>query len=285
MRTTGSKAFTLVELLIVIVIIGILSTLVIPSVVRVLDLAKQASCRVSVKELITGLRQYSSSSGEMPRVPVSGWDTAIGSKRLISPFDLQNDGTPPPATSRNHSSNLWLLLKREYVPASGFVCAGTTDIASSHQDISKSWDFSSSIYISYGLQSPYGFGGSLSVLTPPGVILIADGSPYVQDSLGSNPGKIKEGPDLMIVDWGGALDGLVKMRRGNSPNHEGQGQNVGFIDGRADWRTSAACGKNGDNIYTARNEKVRQEGKNTEYGAGSLTPGIRNNPNDTLILP
>jgi len=285
MRTTGKKAFTLVELLIVIIIIGILATLVVPSLIRVVKLARRSACQSAVHELINGMRQYSTAAGDMPKVPVSSWDTSIGSNRLSSPFDMQNDGTPPPAKARNHSANLWLLAKRDYVSLEGFVCAATDDLPSTHQKVDKYWDFSSSRYISYGMQSPYGFGGSLNVLTPAGVVLIADGSPYVQSSTGLNPGKIKENDDLTIIDWGGNADGLVKMRLGNSPNHDGDGQNVGFWDGTVEWRSGAACGKNGDNIYTARNERVRDEDRDTDYGAGSLSSSIKNNPNDTLILP
>ena len=287
MRTTGKKAFTLVELLIVIIIIGILATLVVPSLIRAVTLAKQAACKSAVKELITGLNAYASAAPDsgMPKVPTSNWNTSIGTNRTVSPFDLQNDGTPPAAKPRNHSSNLWLLARRGYVPLTGFICASTDDLASTHQKVDRYWDFSSSRYLSYGIQSPYGYNGSLSVLAPDGVVLIADGSPYVQGPTGTSPGKIKTGANLTIIDWSGGASGINKMRLGNSPNHEGAGQNIGFKDGRSIWSTSAACGKSGDNIYTARNERVRDEDENTKYGAGSLSASSRNNPNDTLILP
>jgi prepilin-type processing-associated H-X9-DG protein len=36
----------------------------------------------------------------------------------------------------------------------------------------------------------------------------------------------------------------------NSPNHGGNGQNVLYQDGHADWCNSPCCGINDDNIYT-----------------------------------
>jgi len=285
MRTTGNRAFTLVELLIVIMIIGILATLVVPAVARVLELARQSACRSSVRELISGMKAYSTATQEMPNVPVSGWNVRIGTNRGSSPFNLDGGGSPPAAKQRNHSANLWLLLRGEFVPASGFVCAGTEDRPSPRQeDMDDYWDFSSSLDVSYGMQSPYGYDGSLSILTPEGVVMVADGSPYVQTSYGTNPGAIKTGADLRIADWGSGGDGVELMRRGNSPNHDGQGQNVGFWDGRAEWRTGAACGRNSDNIYTATDERGLNEDTATSAG-GDLRSGIRNNPYDTLILP
>ena len=270
MRTAGNKAFTLVELLIVIMIIFILATLVVPSVIRAIELAKQAACNTNIKVIIQGLKQYSSVSEEMPIVPVSSWNTRIGTNLNSNPFTANS--------ARNHSANLWLLAREEHVSLAAFACPGTTDHHSEYQDARKYWDFGSSRNISYGLQSPYGWDGSLSILTPSGVVLVADGSPYVETSEGSNPGKINT--KRSVVDWGReGMDGNQMKLLGNSPNHESEGQNVGYYDGRAEWQTAANCGKDGDNIYSASNHKTA-----TSAG-GRLTAGIKNNENDTLILP
>jgi len=270
MRTAGNKAFTLVELVIVIAVIGILTTLIVPSLIRAVELARRAVCNSNIRTIVQGLVQYSSDSQEMPKVPVSSWNTRIGTNRTSNPFSANS--------VRNHSSNLWLLAREEHVGLEAFVCPSTTDTPYEGEQIKNYWDFRSSLRISYGLQSPYGYGGSLSILTPEGVVLVADGSPYVDPSTGNNPGKIKT--NASIVDWGNENAGGEQMQLwGNSPNHDSEGQNVGYFDGRAEWQTTANCGKDGDNIYTATNHKTA-----TSPG-GNLTAGIKNNENDTLILP
>ena len=263
MRTAGDKAFTMVELLMVIAIIALLAMLVVPAVLRAVDLAIQAKCNTSVKTIIQGLRQYSSVtvSGEMPYMPRKStggwnWNTAIGTNR----------NSADPLIARNHSANLWLLVREEHVGVASFVCPATTD--SPREDVNEKvkdyWDFASGSRISYGLQSPYGHGGSLTALTPPDVVLVADGNPYVTAS------------GVIHTDWAGAAEDTMTL---SSRNHEFEGQNTGYWDGRVKWETGPTCGKDGDNIYTASNHVTGTS------ATGSLTAAAKNNENDTLILP
>lgn len=273
MRTAGNKAFTLIELIIVIMIIAILATLIVPTVRRAIALAQQAKCNTNIRTIITGLTQYDNACEVMPKVPVTTWNVAIGSGLNSNPFNA--------ASARNHSANMWLLAREDCVDLGAFVCPGTTDIKSEYQELRKYWDFGSSRYISYGLQSPYGYGGSLSRITPEGVVLAADGSPYVQTSEEKDPGKLRTGT-IRPVPWSSdAMSGDDKQLYGNSPNHEHEGQNVGYIDGSAGWRTAANCGKDGDNIYSASNHKTATSAEGVLNG-NSMN---KNNPNDTLILP
>jgi prepilin-type N-terminal cleavage/methylation domain-containing protein len=291
MRTAGNKAFTLVELLMVIMIISLLSTMLVPAVTRAIALARRAACRGNIRGIVQGLKGYSNVSEEMPKVPVLGWDVEVGTNRMDSPFREPGDTQSPGLVNRNHSANLWLLVRDEQAPMPAFICPGSvTDMISENQDIQETWDFESGENISYGLQSPYGFDGSLTVLSPSDVVLVADGSPYT--TVGGMIGS------ATIIDWtsgdaGGeeGSDGISEaMRLGNSPNHAREGQNVGYIDGRVEWMPGGNCGKDGDNIYTARGQTVQQDKIDADAevlksGAGNLVDKIRNNENDTLILP
>jgi prepilin-type N-terminal cleavage/methylation domain-containing protein/prepilin-type processing-associated H-X9-DG protein len=291
MRTAGNKAFTMVELLLVIVIIGILATLVVPAVIRAIWVAKKVACNVSVRDIVMGLKQYSNPTEEMPYVPQTTWNTRIATNLLNNPF------TAAAAGPRNHSANLWLLVREEHVAAGAFVCPGTTDAPNTHQRVKATWDFGpygqvdASRSISYGLQSPYGFEGSLGILAEPGVVMVADGSPYVQTSKGDNPGMIKTavipGTARNVVDWNEGSASLSRKQKklwGNSPNHGREGQNVGYFDGHAEWMTQASCGKDLDNIYTA-NGRAGAAAKTAISLGGSLMGNSKNNKNDTLILP
>jgi prepilin-type N-terminal cleavage/methylation domain-containing protein len=284
MRPPGNKAFTLVELLVVIIVIGILATLVVPAVLTVLDKGKQTACNQNVKGILQGLKQYSAAGEEMPMVPVKNWNVEIGTNVLVNPFSEPGKQTPTPR-DRNHSANMWLLVRGEHVSMSSFICPGTLDTASDHQDIKRSWDFGNcpknkgcipGRHLSYGMQSPYGYNSPLSVIVPLGVVLVADGSPYTDAT-----GVISASRG---VNWAGNDTDEEKRLRGNSRNHDSNGQNVGYKDGRAEWQEYANVGKNSDDIYSATNETDRDEEKSTsQYGRLSAT--IKNNPNDTWILP
>jgi len=66
----------------------------------------------------------------------------------------------------------------------------------------------------------------------------------------------------------------LESRTENSPNHGGQGQNVLYIGGNVRWCPGPAVGRDGDNIYFNRNQKV-QAGvtrDDTVLGSGDATP-------------
>jgi len=272
-RTVRNKAFTLVELLTVIMLIVIVTPLVVLSIIMTTTGGHRVKCNSNIRTIIAGLMQYSNECDEMPRVPTSDWNVRIGTNLKSNPFT----GT----RSYNHSANLWLLAREDCVDLPAFVCPATTDVRGDYQQLQpldRYWDFASSRNISYGIQSPYGYGDSLSRIQPAGVVLVADGSPYVQSSEADDPGKID--PLRTVVNWGDETWSDEKKRLyGNSPNHNSERQNVGYLDGSAGWRTAANCGRNADNIYTASNHKTK-----TSAG-GLLREGVKNSENDTLILP
>jgi len=278
MKSAENKAFTLVELLVVIAIIGILATLIVPAIQNAIRMAQKAKCVGNVKVIVQALNQYAGSAAQqsMPKVPCgtsnTRWNTKIGSNRKSSPFVNTT-------LERNHSANLWLLVRGEHAPLTAFVCPSAGDVVSMHQE-PDDWDFAIGRYLSYGLQSPYGYG-SLSINTPVDVVLVADGSPYVEGDDQTNPGKIDT--HRSIVNWAGGAPLETKQQYGNSPNHRTQGQNVGFSDGSVTWRETADCGKNGDNIYSAAKRTDNNNGET--HPRGFLNAGIRNNENDTVILP
>lgn len=67
------------------------------------------------------------------------------------------------------------------------------------------------------------------------------------------------------------------MKKINSPNHEGECQNVLYADGHVEVQNNPFCGMNRDNIYTC--------GKSGETSGGEGIIGSPTNEKDSVLLP
>ena len=81
MTKTNNKAFTLIELLVVIAIIGILASLVIPSIFTAFESAKMSSCGNNLSQVGKGIISYAGDNNDyLPNYKDSDgdtWDTQI----------------------------------------------------------------------------------------------------------------------------------------------------------------------------------------------------------------
>jgi prepilin-type N-terminal cleavage/methylation domain-containing protein len=93
-----NRAFTLIELLIVVAIIGILAAIAVPNFMNAQIRAKIARCQSDMKSLSTSIEQFRLDKNFFP---VDWWDddTALGCERLT--VDLGGVGAGPDCESRN----------------------------------------------------------------------------------------------------------------------------------------------------------------------------------------
>jgi prepilin-type N-terminal cleavage/methylation domain-containing protein len=77
----GTRGFTLVELMIVVVILGILSAIAIPKFRDVSESAKTASCRSNMRTIAGALQLYRAEHNEYP--PGNGWKTLNTISRYV----------------------------------------------------------------------------------------------------------------------------------------------------------------------------------------------------------
>ncbi len=247
MRT--SKAFTLVELLVVIAIIGLLVSIMLPTLVQAMWHARRSACTGNLKGAVNGLTQYASQyTGVLPSrgfgpstngFDVIGWD-----------LTLEKD------VADSNSRNLFLAVRMRDVPPGILNCpntkaapADTSGPGGQHYDfnVGNGMNYEDKLSYSYHLQfidrSATAKGYPLSLGSVTQMAVLADRNPFLE-----YPGAAAgSGCRANFVPPPAG----VPRSRTNSPNHGGKGQNVAFLDGHVTWYDAPTAGPQKDNIYTA----------------------------------
>ncbi len=215
-RSRMRRAFTLVEMLVVITIIAVLAGLLFPSLTRVREESRKRTCMTNLRQIGQACILYSTEFGDY-------FPSVVDAPRVTS--------TP--------LKSLALLFEYNFVPVKKvFLCPSTADM---NVDMEPGDSFSP-----HGLagraepklkQTSYGYDDTKGPLTEPDVPIAADSPPAPEEETG---GVSATGPG------GGAAGRLLR-----SGNHRGTGQNVLFYSGTVKWFTDPTCGMDYDNIYEA----------------------------------
>ncbi len=174
-------------------------------------------------------------------------------------FGLSPDGSGGQVSI---SASLYLLVKYAEVPPKQFLCggaarrsrekgmtefkAGTYRVGNKPMELTDFWDFgpNPSTHCSYAYQMVYG-PSKLTVASEPAFTIAADRNPWM------------DSPSAKARDFSGYLPDIApyngtseQAKRGNSFRHEGEGQNVVFLDTHVEFKKRSFCGLDDDNIYT-----------------------------------
>jgi prepilin-type N-terminal cleavage/methylation domain-containing protein len=285
------KGFTLVELLVVIAIIALLMGILMPALARVRQLAFRLTCGTNLAGIGKAMLIYANDyEDELPRAGgrLSQWNGPVvwnADNRYTAYGVSQADGSGGKATI---TSCFYLLVKYAEVTPKSFICkgdTGTTEWQLADEtnvqtgfEMIDAWDFGQTPWdnCSYSYHLPFG-QYALTQSSEPGLAIAADRNPWIKSPAGE-PGVFAEfNPD--VNPYNGSTETALK---GNAISHQGDGQNVLFLDSHVEFAKRAFCSLEDDNIYTRSANSVKGDAKGTMPAySTSLAPMNRK---DSLLV-
>ena len=167
------KGFTLIEMLVVVAIIALLIAILLPSLSKARELARQTICGTNMKEIGTTFYIYQSDNlDDFPTVahetqpgvtePVVRYIENMGGGQAGGPGDPMRDEISSPrhqqtpgSTQLSTTRALWLLVRTGEVIPKEFICPSADDSVDPTVDVTTYFDFIGYSACSYGYQIPY----------------------------------------------------------------------------------------------------------------------------------
>jgi prepilin-type processing-associated H-X9-DG protein len=274
--------FTWVELLVVLVLIVVGISLFLPSRTICGESANRVKCASNLRQIGQAILLYSNDNrGAYPRTRMSA-----------GPIRKPVWGTGAPATQpwdkngpaeNDVTAALFMLLRTEDITSDVFVCPvqgnNPPDYARDEFDGKQAKDRSNFTdwrkNLSYSYENPY-----------PSDDAVKRGF-HLDNTIGAefavasdmNPGIAGKGQNVLAVT---PTSSAQQMKQANSPNHDGDGQNILYGDGHVSWESNPFVGVNRDNIYT----RAKDDGSDKANPSDASDPfGSPYDANDSVLLP
>jgi len=285
-RRTHPTGLALVELLVLTGAITLLLLILLTSKRSTLD--PRMPCGTSLSGIGKAMLVYSSDyRDELPRAGggQSEWtgrvaDWQAGDRKTA--YGLGADGTGGQVSI---SASLYLLVKYMELTPKSFVCRGDKEAKEFKVEdyrfrgtkpvLSGLWDFGPdpARHCSYAYQMLYG-GPALTVSAEPEMAIAADRNPWMDEQ--------RAGSFSQFTPEAEPFRGTVKQARlGNAMTHEGEGQNVLFLDTHVQFKKWSYCSLDADNIYTSWDGGDKIRGRPPKLGsrpAGAKDSLLVNDP-------
>lgn len=249
----GKKAFTLVELLVVIAVIALLMSILLPTLRKAKDQAMRASCANNIRQILTGVMMYADENrNQLPRYP-RGWlwdiDRDIVTE-IMEAMGLRTEGVCETAAELNAKGKDAPAPKVFYCPAN-----------SGHRRYMQYfWDYHhpSGAFAGYRLLGYFflfGWPGNgpqilpdgeeedyktwvnrMDVKNPSSVELITDVTLSDVDAYPNNEYPNGNFASIISGSGQGGYTGQTDTTSHLKNDREGAGGNIGFVDGSVFWR-------------------------------------------------
>ena len=250
------KGFTLVELLVVIAIIALLMGILMPALARVRQLAFRMTCGTNLSGIGKAMLIYANDyEDELPR---AGGKDATWGRVDWDALDRHQAYAGSREGSASISSCFYLLVKYAEVTPKSFLCKGDTgtteftlaeeDLLTTDFELIDAWDFGETPWDNCSYSYHYPFSKySLTTSSEPGLAVAADRNPWLESPAADvDSAKWSDfHPD--VNPYNGSTEQALK---GNAISHQGDGQNVLFLDSHVNFEKRAHCSLEDDNIYT-----------------------------------
>lgn len=252
------------------------------------ELAPRAVCASNIRGLMQAMVMCSA-DGSLPahyferstdpRDPASHGVTWVGAMGSSESLRISQETSTSVSPRFSHPSRaLFRLVIEGYATPGQFICPSSGDTEDALRNFGPDaadgvespampgrnrFDFSGYNTLSYAAQLPFGPAGREPRSARPNetldvrVALVADKGPYYADGgpgLAGTRTRRDKLSGLAPPNWSDAQKALrapwQDWRPFNSPNHGGEGQNIGYADGHAEFQKRPIAGADHDNIYT-----------------------------------
>jgi prepilin-type N-terminal cleavage/methylation domain-containing protein/prepilin-type processing-associated H-X9-DG protein len=274
------KAFTLIELMVVVSIIALLAMMLVPALQRALEMTRRASCLANLKGAGTALALYSQANDNIyPMLPGQNWDTTqdgtAWNSKTAAPQGVAADWN----VDRSVTSLLFMLIRNGEAPKL-FCCPSDSNVTPDGYTTDNNnngaffWDFDcgqggpaptgigTARNISYSYECPFIRGtaaadtNGVPVGADSNMVVMSDRTPQL-DTVGATfgmkntPAAFTGASSNPVTTWAANMAPNL-LHCFNSQNHtNGEMMNVLYVDGHAARVNNPNCGPTQGNDVTA----------------------------------
>jgi prepilin-type processing-associated H-X9-DG protein len=256
-----------------------------PSVDSPRELPARAYCAANLRGIAQSMNVYAADNGNwFPVVPYAPYGTANSSASTASFAGTPADAAKSlyaAASPQNGSplSGAWLLVLNNYTAPQQYVCRSdpyVTNVASLEKSPGVVYlNFQSPNQLSYSFAYPYAPDGKVGAWWKSTM----DSTLPVACDMAPKNGTGK--PVRNVAPGAAPAD----PKTWNSANHGGEGENVAFADGHAEFVRRPDIGQGGDNIFTASGIKGVSEFGGTQPGKSPIAIQTDKAPFDVVMVP